>query len=210
MKEKIINNTKGFTMAELVISLCIITLLAAASVPIFTTVIPDYKLKSAARDLYSNFRKAKRQAIKENTSWAIVFDTVNGCYYICSDQGANGTWGDGGANIAEMTNDTLNGATNVIELTVTLNDYGYGVRYGHGPATFDATAAANPFPNDLPTTNITYAVNDDIVTFNPRGGGKAGYIYLSNQNNTSAYAVGTGASGVVYLRRWMGAANGWN
>ena len=65
MKKKIINNTNGFTMAELVISLCIITLLAGVSVPIFTTVIPDYKLKSAARDLYSNFRKAKRQAIKE-------------------------------------------------------------------------------------------------------------------------------------------------
>jgi len=63
----------GFTVVELLVSIAIAAMIAAIAVPNFIGWIPDYQLRSAARDLFSNFQKAKLTAIKQNVNTAVCF-----------------------------------------------------------------------------------------------------------------------------------------
>ena len=81
------NRESGFTAMELMVVIAIIGIMAAIAIPGFSTWLPNYRLKTAARDLYSNMQKTKVGAIKSNSDWAIVFDPANKRYRICSDDG---------------------------------------------------------------------------------------------------------------------------
>jgi prepilin-type N-terminal cleavage/methylation domain-containing protein len=172
----------GVTLIEVLTVLIILAVLAAAAVPAFSVWLPNYRLKNAARDLYSNLQLAKMGAVNKNRDWAVIFDdTVSpGKYAIASGRGENDTW-DGPAG------------DDPIEKIVHLAEY-KGVRYGHG----DAGEAVG---GGALGSVITY--NDDAAVFNSRGTCSAGYVYLQNDRNT-AYAVGTRSSGVILLRKWTG------
>ena len=90
-------NSKGFTIIELMIAIGIIAIIAAVAVPNIIGWLPNYRLKSAARDLYSNFQKAKMEAAKRNESVVINFNPGTfqpggqiGSYQIFVDNGAGG------------------------------------------------------------------------------------------------------------------------
>ena len=63
---KLFKNVSGFTKIELIVVSCVIGVLASAGVPAVSSMIPNYQLRSAARDLYSNMHLAKMTAIREN------------------------------------------------------------------------------------------------------------------------------------------------
>ncbi|MEA1866843.1 MAG: GspH/FimT family pseudopilin [Thermodesulfobacteriota bacterium] len=63
----------GFTLVELMVVIVVIAILSAITVPNIIDWLPNYRLKSAARDLVSNFQKAKMEAVKENTDVIIQF-----------------------------------------------------------------------------------------------------------------------------------------
>lgn len=179
---------KGFTLVETVIVVAIIGILTAIAIPNFILWLPDMRLKAAARDLHSNMQKARMQAVKTNLNSAIVFDSANNRYLLCSDQGADLDWTTTGDN--------------TVTATVDLSSYKSGITYGHGdvPAGKSATKTPGPFPAD----GISYSAN--VAILNPQGLGTAGYVYLNNEKG-SAYAVGTQTSGVIMLKRWTG--GGW-
>ncbi|RLB14646.1 MAG: prepilin-type cleavage/methylation domain-containing protein, partial [Deltaproteobacteria bacterium] len=79
----------GFTLIEFLVTFVILGILTAIAIPGFARWLPNYRLKSAARDVYSNMQLAKMGAIKANADWAIVFDTGASRYLICSDKGAD-------------------------------------------------------------------------------------------------------------------------
>ena len=56
----------GFTLIELTIVIVLLAILAGVGVPNFLSWLPKYRLKRAARDLYSNLQLAKMTAIKAN------------------------------------------------------------------------------------------------------------------------------------------------
>jgi prepilin-type N-terminal cleavage/methylation domain-containing protein len=56
----------GFTLIELTIVIVLLAILAGVGVPSFLSWLPKYRLKRAARDLYSNLQLAKMTAIKAN------------------------------------------------------------------------------------------------------------------------------------------------
>ena len=183
----------GFTLIELLVTSVVLGIMVAIAIPGFSSWLPNYRLKGAAREVYSNMQLARLGAIRGNTDWAIVFDAgvTPGRYFICSDDGANDTW-DGPPAV---------GGDDVAEKTVDLADYGNSVSYGHGSAT---TPIDTTFGDD-----ITYTPPDNVAVFNPRGTGSNGYVYLQNNKNTTTYGVGTLNSGVVRLLKWNSSTSKW-
>ena len=180
------NGRSGFTLVELMVAICILVILAGIAIPGFAVWLPNYRLKGAATDLYSNLQTAKMGAVRSNSTWAVVFDNsvTPGRYYICSDDGADDSWNGPAAM----------GGDDTLEKAVDMTVYKGDARFGHGNALRDITN--DPFGPD-----ITYQSNS--VLFGPRGtANKLGYVYICNRKGTT-YGIGTPSpAGVVILRKY--------
>lgn len=177
---------QGFTMIELLITVVIFSILLGIAIPAFSKWLPNYRLRGAARELYSNLQLAKTGAIRDRVEWAVRF-TGTGTYEVWSaldstSPNTNRQW-----DSADPVKDTL-------IKTVNISDYGSGVAFGAGNATSSAIAGGGPI-TPVPATPIR---------FNARGfatNNAETYAYITNRIGT-AYAVGILASGVVVLRKW--------
>jgi prepilin-type N-terminal cleavage/methylation domain-containing protein len=182
------NNSIGFTLIELLVVIAMLAVLGLIAIPAFSAWMPEYRLKQAARELYSNLQRAKMGAVKANESWGVWFDNsvTPGRYLICS-LGANGQW-----DVSDPNDDPR-------KITINLSDY-KGVNYGR------ALSIPKIDPGDLGSGSISYQTPSQVVVFTNRGtvGNPFGFVYLSNGKGT-CYAVGTPSpAGVVVLRKWNG------
>lgn len=175
----------GFTLVETIVVFALMGILISIAIPQLLLARPNLHLRSAVRELYSQMQAARMGAIKDNRDWAIVFDPARNQYLLCSHRGADSSWSQT--------------ADNTIVATLRLEEYGSGVRFGHGLAT--ATVPGGAFP----AGDISY--NNKVVIFNSRGTATSGYVYLQNQGQEPIYAVGTLASGAIRIRNWSG--SGW-
>lgn len=173
---------KGFTLMEVIVIVAIIGIMSSIAVPAIRTWAPNYRLKSAAREVFSNLQKARSMAVKFNRNTAVVFDTANSRVVLCDN------W------------DTSVSPSICIgeQHTVDFVSAGYGIGYGHGNATQDVPGGA------FPLGDVTFSANTAV--FNSRGllAGTSGYVYLDHQTNTATYAVGSLTSGVVRILKWQG------
>ncbi len=177
---------KGFTLIELMVTVSVLGILAAIAVPAFSQWLPRYRLKNAARDIYSNMQLAKLGAIKQNSDWAIHLDETSNTYRVCSSDGGDGDWTDG---------------DETVEKTVNLPDYESGVAYGHGNATKEVTGGS------FDSGGTTYS--GDVALFKPRGTSNGGYVYIENNKNNASFAVGTSSFGAIQLKKWNNSTGDW-
>ncbi len=85
MKEQIkikIMNQKGITLIELIVVMVIIAIGAALMTPNISGWLPNYRIRSATRDVASIMRVAQLKAVSNNTQYQVVFDTGNGSYVL--------------------------------------------------------------------------------------------------------------------------------
>jgi Tfp pilus assembly protein FimT len=175
----------GFTKVELLVVISILAISTSFAMPAFSRWLPNYRLKGAVRDLYSNLQLAKSAAIWDRGEWAVKFDKDGNSYQVVS----------GGTDRDYSTTDD-----NVVLKTVILPDYGSGLSFGPGSATRKVGQ------NEPIGDSVSFP--GDRVVFNSRGmttGTFGGYAYLQNNRHT-CYAVGTWSSGIVVLRKWNGSA----
>jgi prepilin-type N-terminal cleavage/methylation domain-containing protein len=181
----------GFTLMELMITIVILCILLGLAIPGFSSWLPKYRLRGAARDIYSNLQLAKMTAVKDRNRCKVLFDVANSRYQVSSvSSGPNGTFGD-----ADDVTVTLK--------TVNFSEYGSGVGYGNGSATGGVGGAG--FDNGVTFEEDGIVFDSRGMVFKPSGPATTadGYVYLRNNKN-SAYAVGALTSGVILIRRWTG------
>jgi prepilin-type N-terminal cleavage/methylation domain-containing protein len=63
----------GFTLFELLTVIAVIGIVSAISIPNLFSFAAGMRLRSASRDLYSNFQQTRIKAIRQNTRWAVRF-----------------------------------------------------------------------------------------------------------------------------------------
>ncbi|MFA5700245.1 MAG: GspH/FimT family pseudopilin [Desulfuromonas sp.] len=117
----------GFTLMELLVAIAILAIAAAIAIPGIMNWVPNYKLKGAARDVYSVMQKARSIAVKSNRNAAIIFFPDTDKYQLY--EWVSGAWVENGEPIA----------------------LGNGIKFGHGNATAAVPGGAFP-PN-----NVSYA-----------------------------------------------------
>jgi type IV fimbrial biogenesis protein FimT len=104
--DNIMQKTSGFTLMELMVTIAIIAILSAIAIPNFIAWIPKFKLGGGCRDVLAILQKTRVQAVKDNTSYVLMFDTGNESYTAFLD--------DGAGNPADAGNGVLDGGETVL------------------------------------------------------------------------------------------------
>jgi len=155
----------GFSLVELLVAIAIVGILAGIATPNLIAWLPNFKLRSAARDVYSNFQKAKLTAIKQHCLCTITFrQPVGGTtydYVVFIDSDNDMEYDDGERTIAQILLSGYNG------IRFDTSQDGDGLTF-------------NNLNNDgLPAT----AFRTNGLPRNNAGGFGSGRVYLINTRN---------------------------
>jgi prepilin-type N-terminal cleavage/methylation domain-containing protein len=88
-------NKKGVTLLELIVVLVIIAIAATLAVPNIAAWLPNYRLKTATRDIVSTMRTAQMKAVSMNLEHRVQFNLEAGSY-IVQRMTTTGVWVDDG------------------------------------------------------------------------------------------------------------------
>jgi prepilin-type N-terminal cleavage/methylation domain-containing protein len=81
----------GFTLFELLITVGIIAVMAAVSLPAIGRYFRNYQIRNAAREVAAEIQTARTKAIMKNVTWGVLFVTLSPTTYryIIEDDPAN-------------------------------------------------------------------------------------------------------------------------
>jgi len=66
--------SNGFSFIELLVTIVILGIVALIAIPGFSRWLPNYRLRAATRDVFSNFQHARLTAIKRHRTCAVTFN----------------------------------------------------------------------------------------------------------------------------------------
>lgn len=93
-------NDKGVTLIELVVVFVIIAIGAVLLIPNIGTWLPNYRLRSATRDIVSTMRTAQMRAVSNNIQYRVNFNAVDllaANRYVLQRDSGGGAFVDDGA-----------------------------------------------------------------------------------------------------------------
>ena len=77
---------KGMTLLELMIGVVVLGVIAAMAAPQFGGVLPRLKFKNKSRDIVSDMRLARSDAISQRVQFGLFFDSIQDRYIVFKDQ----------------------------------------------------------------------------------------------------------------------------
>jgi len=168
----------GFTLIELLVTFVILGIVTAIAIPGFSRWLPDSRLKSATRDVFSNFQLAKLTSIRSNSYCAITFNQAIG--------GTNYDY----VVYVDADNDLEYDAGEDVVTKVLLADY--------KDVAFDTTEGGgdglNFTNNDDGLPSIAFIPTG--LTRNNSGGFGAGSVFLTNPNGKATKVVVSSAGNI--------------
>ena len=125
---KTMRNRSGFTAVELVVVIAVLGLMMAIGIPNYLSYLPNWRLRSAARDLYSNMQLAKAAAIKTNSTCTVSYSSP-GTYTISGAMAETVNLADYGSGVRFQNPDS--GDPNFPGSGVTFNSRGLATNFGY-------------------------------------------------------------------------------
>ena len=158
----------------------------AISIPAYISYLPRIRLKEAAREIASDMQYAKVQAIKTNTTTAVLFSPGSRGYKVITDSGETSgtlTWSSG--------NET-------VKKTVALSSF-EGVSFGGN--------TSDTRPGDTEDIDDGVTFTDNVVIFTNKATSVAGTVYIKNEKGDTMAVGSTSAAGRV--KTWFNWGSGW-
>jgi prepilin-type N-terminal cleavage/methylation domain-containing protein len=90
----------GFSLLELLICLVVMMVVTVAAFPTISKTMQVVRLQSSAQDVATLAERARILAVKNNTTYSIVFATINGVQIACIDTNYDGTCGNAEPQVA--------------------------------------------------------------------------------------------------------------
>ena len=116
-------NKKGVTLIELIVVMVIIAIGATLMAPNIGAWLPNYRLRSATRDLVSTMRTAQMKAVSTNLEYRAYFNTAERKYWIERGNQSSGSTNWVGTDAVD--NAAREGALNTLPSGVTINFNGF-------------------------------------------------------------------------------------
>jgi prepilin-type N-terminal cleavage/methylation domain-containing protein len=118
-------NKKGFTFVEIAVTLAILAIISAISIPSYFSWLPRYRLQTSVRQIYDDMNMAKFRAVRINSDSGIEFDSNNENYRVFIDTDQDQIR-DAGETV--ISTGTLENGVDIIQTTFAANTYGFNSR----------------------------------------------------------------------------------
>jgi len=119
-------NNKGFTLIELTVTLALLGIMSAISIPSYFSWLPRHRLQTSVRHIYDDMNMARSRAVKTNADIGIQFNTSNENYRIFIDANQDQTLVDTVDTV--LSTGTLENDVDITGSTFTNNTYGFNSR----------------------------------------------------------------------------------
>jgi prepilin-type N-terminal cleavage/methylation domain-containing protein len=118
-------NKKGFTIIEITVSLAIIGIISAISIPSYFSWLPKHRLQTSVRNIYDDLNMARSRAVRTNIVAVAIFDIPNDNYTIFLD--TSGDWAlDAGETV--LSNGILADGVDITGSTFSFDTLGFNNR----------------------------------------------------------------------------------
>ena len=171
----------GFTLVELLITVAIIGIMSAITVPAVSAYYGGCCVKAVIYEIAEMIKEAKQKALANEKYYAISFNTADGRVSLLSGRGPDGEW---------------NTPDDEVVRSFRLADKGGGLRFSHGSYGPIPDHAAAPDGVSFPNHN-TFICNSDLT-------GNAGAVYIQSASG-AAMALSMNSTDYGYkMYKWGG------
>jgi type IV fimbrial biogenesis protein FimU len=151
-------NRKGFTLTEVVVTLSILGIMTAISIPSYLSWLPRHRLQTSARQIYDDLNLAKIRAVRANIDSCITFNIGgNGNYTVFLDVNGDSTYTNGVDTLIKGPVTLENGVNITAANTCGFNNRGMSTAVG-------ATQVSLTNPTGVVTNVIVNTVGNITVS----------------------------------------------